>query len=112
MHTYFGADKARQIGFPVAVKLACGVEVSLFGPLLAFGVGGTQVEIWKDLQYRLPPLTDQDAREMLSAIRGAALLTGYRGAPPVDREGLVDMLLRTSRLVESAPEIAELDEAA
>ena len=81
----------------------------VFGPLVAFGVGGVEVEVRRDIRFRVAPLTDRDADELLDEIRGAALLKGYRGRPSVDRAALQALLLRVSRLVEEVPEIEELD---
>jgi acyl-CoA synthetase (NDP forming) len=81
----------------------------LFGPLIAFGLGGIHVEILGDVQFRITPLTDRDAAEMIRGIKGYRLLTGYRGHPPADLEALQETLLRVSRLVEEVPEISELD---
>ncbi|MBI4869823.1 MAG: acetate--CoA ligase family protein [Candidatus Wallbacteria bacterium] len=81
----------------------------LYGPLIGFGIGGVNVEVWKDVVFRVHPLTDRDAREMLEQIRGVKLLDGYRGAAPADREALADALLRVSRMVGDLPEIRELD---
>ncbi len=81
----------------------------LFGSLIAFGLGGTHVEILDDLQFRVAPLTDRDAAEMVRGIKGYRLLTGYRGRPPADLDALEETLLRVSRLVEEIPEITELD---
>jgi acetate---CoA ligase (ADP-forming) len=67
------------------------------------------VEVLKDMVFRITPLTDRDAREMLHAIRSAPLLQGYRGRPPADLDALTDLLLRVSWLVETVPEIAEMD---
>jgi len=80
-----------------------------FGPLVGFGIGGVQVELWKDVVFRVHPLTDVDAREMLDQIRGRALLDGFRGAPPADRDALADTLLRVSRMVGDLPELADVD---
>jgi acetyl coenzyme A synthetase (ADP forming)-like protein len=80
-----------------------------FGALLGFGIGGVNVELWKDVVFRVHPLTDVDAREMLDQIRGTALLAGFRGAPAADKDGLVDAILRVDRLVGENPEIQELD---
>jgi acetyl coenzyme A synthetase (ADP forming)-like protein len=80
-----------------------------FGALIGFGTGGVAVELWKDVVFRLHPLTDADAGDMLDAIRGRALLDGFRGGPVADREALIDILLRVDRLVGDLPEIAELD---
>ena len=103
-------------GVLVQPMLIGGVEVMigitddpLFGPLMAFGLGGIHVEILGDVQFRITPLTDRDAAEMIRGIKGYRLLTGYRGHPPADLEALEDTLLRLSRLIEEIPEISELD---
>lgn len=84
-------------------------EAPGFGMLVAFGIGGINVELWKDVVFRVHPLTDLDAREMLEQIRGRALLEGFRGMPPADKEALVSAILRVDRLVGDNPEIRELD---
>jgi acyl-CoA synthetase (NDP forming) len=81
----------------------------LFGPLVAFGLGGVHVEVLGDVQFRVAPLTDRDADELLHGIRGFKLLQGYRGHPPADVDALRELLLRIARLAEDVPEIAELD---
>ena len=81
----------------------------LFGPLLAFGLGGIHVEILGDVCFRVTPLTDQDAGEMIRSIRGYRLFEGYRGHPPADIAAIQEVLLRVSHLVEEVPEIRELD---
>ncbi len=92
------------------VELMIGVaEDRLFGPLIAFGLGGIHVEILGDVRFRVTPLTDQDAHEMVREIRGYRLLEGYRGHPPADVPAIEDVLLRISRMVEDIPEIRELD---
>jgi acyl-CoA synthetase (NDP forming) len=103
-------------GVLVQPMLSGGVEVMvgmtrdpLFGPLLAFGLGGIHVEILGDVQFRITPLTDRDTAEMVHEIKGYRLLRGYRGRPPADVEAIEDVLLRLSRLVEEIPEIRELD---
>jgi len=80
-----------------------------FGRLMAFGLGGIHVEVYKDVVFRLHPLTPEDAWEMVDGIRAQELLRGARGKPPVDREQLVDVLQRLSRLLTDCPEILELD---
>jgi acetyl coenzyme A synthetase (ADP forming)-like protein len=80
-----------------------------FGPLLAFGLGGVQVELLRDVVFRVHPLTDRDASQMVHGIRGAKLLEGYRGAPPGDVPKLEETLLRISQLVGEFPQIAEMD---
>jgi len=80
-----------------------------FGPLIAFGLGGIHVEILRDVAFRVAPLTDRDARELVREIRGIRLLEGYRGHPAADIDAIEQALLRISWLTEAVPEIAELD---
>ena len=80
-----------------------------FGPLVMFGMGGIYAEALADVSFRLAPLTHQDVEEMISEVRSAKLLSGLRGAPPADREALIDALIRISWLAESYPQISELD---
>ena len=103
-------------GVVVQPMLRGGVEIMigmtqdpLFGPLVAFGLGGIHVEILGDVCFRVAPLTDRDAAEMVRSIRGCRLLQGYRGHPAADLAGIEELLLRISRLVEEVPVIAELD---
>jgi acetyl coenzyme A synthetase (ADP forming)-like protein len=92
------------------VELMIGVtEDPLFGPLIAFGLGGIYVEVLADVRFRITPLTDRDAEEMVREIRGYRLLQGYRGHPAADVEAIQEVLLRVSRMVEDIPEIRELD---
>ena len=92
------------------VEVMIGVmEDPLFGPLIAFGLGGIHVEILADVCFRVTPLTDLDAREMVREIRGYRLLEGYRGHPPADVAAIEEILLRVSRMVEEISEIRELD---
>ena len=62
-----------------------------------------------DVRFRIAPLTDRDADELLHEIRGFPLLQGYRGQPAADVDALRDVLLRVSRLADEVPEIVELD---
>lgn len=80
-----------------------------FGPLVTFGLGGIYVEALKDVTFRVAPFTRLDAEAMLSEIRSKALLEGVRGKPAVDKEAIIDTLLRMGQLVQDFPEIAELD---
>ena len=77
--------------------------------LVMFGLGGVYVEVLQDVAFRVPPLTDQDARNLVREVRGYPLLEGYRGAAPGDVASLEDVLLRVSRLACNHPEIAEMD---
>lgn len=80
-----------------------------YGPVLMFGLGGVLVEVLKDVVFRSLPLSEADARSMLSEIRAAQILEGVRGAKPTDKEALVRLMLGISRLCAAFPEIAELD---
>jgi acyl-CoA synthetase (NDP forming) len=80
-----------------------------FGPLLVCGLGGTLVEIFRDVAFRVPPVTDVDAVEMLAKLHAGRLLDGYRGAPAADRQALIGIILRISALIECIPELRELD---
>jgi len=80
-----------------------------FGQTIAFGMGGVFVEVLEDISFRVVPITRQDAIEMLKEIKALKILKGYRGKKPVDFEALVDILLRTSKMLEQNPEIKELD---
>jgi acyl-CoA synthetase (NDP forming) len=80
-----------------------------FGPLVVCGLGGTLVEVLHDVAFRLPPVSALDAAEMLATLRASRLLDGYRGMPAADRDALVAVILRVSALVESIPELRELD---
>jgi acyl-CoA synthetase (NDP forming) len=81
----------------------------LFGPLIGFGLGGVYVELMADMGFRIAPLTDRDADELIHTIRGFKRLEGYRGQPAADIDALRDVLLRISRLADEVPEIVELD---
>jgi acetyltransferase len=80
-----------------------------YGPVMMFGLGGVLVEVLKDVVFRSLPLSEADARSMLSEIRASKILDGVRGAPPVDKEALVRLMLGISDLCTAFPEIAELD---
>jgi len=93
-----------------------GVEVILgasrdarFGPLMMFGLGGTLVEVLKDVSFRLAPMWRISAERMVRQIRSFKVLDGFRGSPPSDVDAIVDTLLRLSEMVCNHPEISELD---
>ncbi|GAA4473904.1 bifunctional acetate--CoA ligase family protein/GNAT family N-acetyltransferase [Phytohabitans houttuyneae] len=85
------------------------VHDPLFGSLVMLGLGGVHTDLLGDRVFRLVPMTSQDAGQMWRSLRAARLLTGYRGAPPVDTAAVEDLVLRLGRLAEDIPEIAELD---
>jgi len=80
-----------------------------FGQTLMFGLGGIFVEILKDVTFRIVPVTQEDAYEMVTKLKAYPLLTGYRNTPPADLDAIVNVLLNTSNLVMDYPEIKELD---
>jgi acetate---CoA ligase (ADP-forming) len=80
-----------------------------FGPLLMFGLGGIYVEVMRDVAFRLHPVSDVDAREMVQSIRGIRLLHGLRGEAPVDVAAVELLIQRVSQLMGDHPEIRELD---
>jgi 4-hydroxybutyryl-CoA synthetase (ADP-forming) len=81
----------------------------LFGPLLMFGLGGIYVEILKDVNFRLAPISESEAREMIESIKTISLLKGARGEKSSDIASVVDCLLRLSQLLVDFPEIEEFD---
>jgi acetyl coenzyme A synthetase (ADP forming)-like protein len=85
------------------------VEDPTFGPLIACATGGTTAELFADSQFKLHPLSEADAAAMVSDLRGAALLRGFRGSPAADESALRETLLRLSTLVGWCPEVQELD---
>ena len=80
-----------------------------FGPTLMFGLGGVFVEILKDVTFRIAPVTEDEAREMITEVKAYPLLKGYRNMPSADIEAIVKILLNTSKLVMEHQEIKELD---
>jgi len=95
---------------PGAVELLVGlVEDAVFGPLVAFGQGGTAVEIMRDTSLELPPLNALLARRLMARTRVWQLVQGYRGKPPANIEAIVEMLIRLGQLAADQAEIRELD---
>jgi acetyl-CoA synthetase (ADP-forming) len=80
-----------------------------FGPALMFGLGGIFVEVLKDVAFRIAPLTEYDAREMIQEIKGYPVLTGIRGQKPADINSIVDIILKVSKLVTEHTNIDQLD---
>lgn len=80
-----------------------------FGQTLMFGLGGVFVEILKDVTFRIAPIEERDARQMIHEINAYPILRGYRGQPPADEETLVRTILRASDLVMENPEINQMD---
>ncbi|UCC28214.1 MAG: acetate--CoA ligase family protein, partial [Candidatus Bathyarchaeota archaeon] len=80
-----------------------------FGPALMFGLGGIFVEVLKDVTFRIAPISESDAKEMVTEVKASPILKGYRGQPPADIKAVVEILMNTSRLVMEHQEIKELD---
>jgi acetyl-CoA synthetase (ADP-forming) len=80
-----------------------------FGPAVMFGLGGIFVEVLKDVTFRVAPITEDEAQEMITEVKAYPLLKGYRNTPPVDINAITKILLNTSRLVMEHQEIKELD---
>jgi len=80
-----------------------------FGHLIMFGMGGVNAELLNDAAFRLNPLTELDAKELIGSVKMSKLFDGYRGTPPSDTPAVKDLLLRLSAMVEDNPQITELD---
>ena len=107
-----------RIGTPVVIQayvsggaelLAGAVQDPVFGPLVAFGPGGVLAELIGDAAFRIAPLDDVDAQELVQEGKAGRLVSGFRGAPPADAAALVDLVLRLSALASDLPEVVELD---
>ncbi len=106
----------RMEGVLVQPMLRDGIEAIIgmtqdpsFGPVIMFGLGGVYVELLEDVAFRVHPLTDRDARELVRSVRGYPLLEGWRGAPAGDVAGVEEALLRVSQLAGDHPEFIEMD---
>ena len=109
---------AERIGGPLLVQpmirggtelLAGMLQDPVFGPLVAFGPGGVLAELIGGTQFRIAPLTDLDAEELVQGGKAGQLVRGFRGAPAADGEALVSLVHRLSLLAVDLPEVAELD---
>lgn len=108
--------KARIVGVLVQEMAPPSTEVIVgaikdpqFGPAIMFGLGGVFVEVLKDVTFRVAPITEDDACEMISEVKAYPLLKGYRNTPPADIDAITEILLNTSRLITDHMEIKELD---
>ena len=80
-----------------------------FGPALMFGIGGILVELLEDVSFRIAPIEEYDAKEMIHDIKGFPILDGYRGKPKADLDAIVETLMKISNLVTKYEEIFEMD---
>ncbi|MGJ9412523.1 GNAT family N-acetyltransferase [Aeromicrobium sp. CF4.19] len=104
--TRFFVQRTATDGIPLSFSVT---EDPLFGPLVSFGLAGAPSELLGDRSYGIPPLTDSDAAAMVSQLRSAPLLYGYRGSDPVDVSAVQDTILRLAAMKDDLPEIVELD---
>lgn len=107
---------ARIAGVSVQQMAKQGTEVIVgmttdpqFGPVMMFGLGGIMVEVLKDVSFRLVPLTDKDAGQMIDEIKGKPILDGVRGQPAADIAALRATIVKVAQFVEKHPEVRELD---
>jgi acetyltransferase len=95
---------------PQGLEMIIGAKIEEgLGHTVMFGLGGIYVEVLKDVVFNLTPVTDVEARDMMDAIKGAALLNGVRGQKGIDKKALEEVILRVSQLVSDLPEIVEMD---
>ena len=103
-------------GIQVSQQIPAGFEVILgikkdasFGPVIMFGAGGIFVEVFKDVSFRISPVSKNIALELIHETKASKLLTGARGKMPADIDALADSIVKLSRLAVECPEIQELD---
>jgi acetyl coenzyme A synthetase (ADP forming)-like protein len=104
-----GAVLVQQMIRGGAELLAGVVQDPVFGPLVAFGPGGVFAELIGEAAFRIAPLTDTDAIDLVTRGKAGRLVAGFRGAPPADADALADLVLRLARLGDELPAVAELD---
>jgi len=80
-----------------------------FGPTIMLGMGGIYVEVYKDVTFRVAPINEVDAKEMIEELKGSKILKGYRGQPPLDLKAVTDLLLKVSKLALSHKMISQID---
>ncbi|MFN2238598.1 MAG: acetate--CoA ligase family protein, partial [Thermoanaerobaculia bacterium] len=95
---------------PGKVEMVVGATLeSTFGHVVAFGTGGTMVELMDDVSFRLHPISDLNIEDMLGQVRGTRLIRGFRGSLPLDETAVREVLERVSQMIELVPEIHEMD---
>jgi acyl-CoA synthetase (NDP forming)/RimJ/RimL family protein N-acetyltransferase len=93
-------------GIPVTIGT---LEDALFGPIVSFGVSGTPSELLEDVSYRIPPLTNDDAADLIRDVKAAPLFFGYRGSEAIDVAGIEQVILRLARLKDDLPDVEVLN---
>ena len=107
-HPFAGVILQEMVSAGVEIIIGMNNDPSL-GPLMMFGLGGINVEIMKDVAFKVNPLTDIEAEEMVKSVKGYKLLTGYRGSPAVDIKAIEETLLRLSQLASDFPIFESFD---
>lgn len=113
MEEKFGAEGLKyfvQKFMPGGQEIIVGAKAEHgLGHLIMFGLGGVTVELYKDVSFEITPVSDSEAKDMISSIKAYPLLSGFRGAKGVDQEKLVETIQRVSQLVTELPMIQEMD---
>ncbi len=102
----FVVQRMAPAGIPVSIG---SLEDGLFGPIVSFGVAGPPSELLDDVSYRIPPLTNDDASDLIRDVKAAPLFFGYRGSEPIDVASIEQVILRLARLKDDLPEVEVLN---
>lgn len=110
------APNARISGILVQKQARPGLEVivgglrdNVFGPVVMFGLGGIFVEVLRDVSFRIAPVSEEEAIEMMKEIKASRILEGYRNTPPVDKKSIAKVIIAAAKLLEENPEVDSLD---
>lgn len=106
-----GADRfvVQRMAVPGVSCVIRASEDPLFGPVVSFSVAGPPTELLGDVAHRIPPLTDVDVTDLIDGVKAAPLLSGHRGAAPVHRAALADLIARLSVLADDHPELSSVE---
>jgi acyl-CoA synthetase (NDP forming)/RimJ/RimL family protein N-acetyltransferase len=106
-----GADRyvIQRMAVPGVSCVVRSSEDPLFGPVVSFSVAGPPTELLDDVAHRIPPLTDVDVTDLIDGVKAAPLLNGHRGAAPVHRAALADLVARLSVLADDHPQLASVE---
>jgi len=98
-----------EMALPAPEVIIGGLRDPQFGPAVMFGLGGVFVEIFKDVSFRIAPVEEYEALEMISEVKGSAMLRGFRNSQPLDISAIVQAILKVSDMMVSLSEIKEVD---
>ncbi|GAB61346.1 MAG: acetyl-CoA synthetase [Candidatus Jettenia sp.] len=98
-----------EMAVPSAEVIIGGLRDFQFGPVVMFGLGGIFVEIFKDVSFRIAPVEEREALDMIYDVKGARVLRGFRGTEPLDILALTQTILQISRIMTSLEEVREID---